>query len=174
MSHVMIDLETFGTRPGSVIRSIGAVVFDPRGKSPGKTFYRNIRLQTAIGAGLSLDADTILWWEEQSDEARKALRKDAHSLVEVVTTFNEWFQDQGGDCVWSHGANFDGPLWEAAARAVDYAVPWKFYKAFCTRTLFWARGFDTRSIPRGGTHHNALDDALYQVQCVQAAMKTGT
>lgn len=49
MLHVMIDLETWGTKPGCDIRSIGAVVFDPLtgmlGNDPesyfarGDTFY---------------------------------------------------------------------------------------------------------------------------------------
>lgn len=29
MIHIMLDLETWGTRPGCDIRSIGACVFDP-------------------------------------------------------------------------------------------------------------------------------------------------
>jgi len=38
--HVMFDLETWGTTPGSALRSIGAVEFDPMGKDIGRTFYR--------------------------------------------------------------------------------------------------------------------------------------
>ena len=32
MSDVMLDLETWGTRPGCAIRSIGACVFNPNGE----------------------------------------------------------------------------------------------------------------------------------------------
>lgn len=42
MNNVMLDLETFGTQPGSVIRSIGAVVFDPFSDKLGKEFYVNM------------------------------------------------------------------------------------------------------------------------------------
>ncbi len=73
--------------------------------------------------------------------------------------------------VWSHGANFDEPLWTAAAAAVGQGVPWKFWNVRCTRTAFDLRNFDPKSIAREGTHHNALDDAKHQARCVQAAMK---
>ena len=42
MTHIMVDLETWGTAPGCDIRSIGAVVFDPVAGTLGATFYVNV------------------------------------------------------------------------------------------------------------------------------------
>ena len=58
---VMIDLETLGIQPGSVIRSIGAVVFDPVTNTLGSTFYQNICADSCKKAGLTTDPDTIKW-----------------------------------------------------------------------------------------------------------------
>ncbi len=61
MNHLMLDLETWGTAPGSALRSIGAVFFDLDGKT-GETFYRNIDKQSCLDAGLKIDPATVSWW----------------------------------------------------------------------------------------------------------------
>ena len=73
---VMLDIETGGTRPGSVIYSIGAVVFDTfYDESNWPTFYSPINRQSCLGYGMTEDPDTILWWDEQSEEAREVIRQ---------------------------------------------------------------------------------------------------
>lgn len=61
LNHCMLDLETFGTKPGSVIRSIGAVMFDLDGRT-GPEFYRNIDEESCVKAGLTYDPSTVSWW----------------------------------------------------------------------------------------------------------------
>lgn len=76
MRHIMIDIETFGTRPGAAIRSIGAVVFGfPDGdnghpfvaRSGG--FYANITRVSCEQVGLRVEPETEDWWRRQSIEA---------------------------------------------------------------------------------------------------------
>lgn len=166
--HIMLDLETFGTKPGSVLRSIGAVAFDLSGKT-GVEFYRNISEQSCLDAGLTKDQSTVDWWAQQSPESQTALLIDPQPLPTVVAEFHRWFS-VNGVYVWSHGANFDEPLWQAASRAVGQTPPWKFWNSRCTRTTYHIMNFDPRSVARQGTYHNALDDAKYQAQCVSIAL----
>jgi hypothetical protein len=180
MKHVMLDLETLGTRPGSVILSIGAVFFDLDGTT-GETFYRNIDPQTcaAVGltvdpqtyaaVGLTVDPQTKAWWMRQSQAARDALAIDRRPLAAVVKDFAGFFRG-GGEFVWAQGATFDPPLWEAAAAAVGCSTPWKFWNARDTRTVYDICGLDYKSMPREGVYHNALDDCLTQVKAVAAAL----
>ena len=119
MTHVMIDMETWGVRPGSALRSLGAVVFDPKTGALGKTFYANIDDESCARAGLTQDQSTIDWWAQQSAEAREALAVNPRSLLEVLVDFRDWFEGVGGECVWSHGATFDAVLLESAYRALD-------------------------------------------------------
>ena len=72
-SHLMLDLETMGTKSNSAIISIGAVEFNIQTGETGREFYRNISLQSCIDIGLKVDADTIMWWMQQSDAARNSL-----------------------------------------------------------------------------------------------------
>jgi hypothetical protein len=172
MLNVMLDLETFGTRPGCVLRSIGAVAFDPMGAGLGAEFYRNIGYVSCLEAGLVVDAVTKEWWSRQSREAEAALAIDPKPLADVTRDFHQWFLwEAKAEQIWSHGANFDEPLWLAAAHSVGIDAPWKFWNVRCTRTLFEIARFDARSVAREGTHHNALDDAKHQARCVQLAMQ---
>jgi hypothetical protein len=166
----MLDLETLGKRPGCVVRSVGAVVFDPRGGPALAEFYRNVNLASCLEAGLKIDAETLLWWEEQAPEARASLRRPSpDDVLTVLSEFHAWFRSYGGVWVWSHGANFDEPIWGCVAAALGYGVPWKFWDVRCTRTLYHIKNFDPKSVPREGVYHNALDDAWHQAVCVQRA-----
>jgi hypothetical protein len=69
MKHVMIDLETLGTLPGSAIMILGAIFFDETGL--GDEFYMVARQYSCVKVGLAIDAETASWWETESPEARK-------------------------------------------------------------------------------------------------------
>ena len=58
MYNVMLDLETLGRTYGSVIRSVGAVVFDPYSDRMGEKFYRNVDRKSCEDVGLKVDPDT--------------------------------------------------------------------------------------------------------------------
>ena len=172
MKHVMLDLETFGTRAGCVVRSIGAVQFDLNG-AMSASFYANVDRASCEAVGLTIDPNTANWWAQQSKEAQAALLVDPKPLSDVATAFNEWFAKTGATHVWAHGAGFDAPIWEAASLAAKRPIPWKFYNVRDTRTVYDLFDFDIRDIRRDGTYHNALDDAKYQVACVAAALRKG-
>lgn len=167
MSHVMVDIETLGTAPGSVILSIGACVFDSEGTT--HEFEAVIDPRDAVKYGLTIDPDTVCWWAGQSEEARRAvfLPKDDPKLFplsEALWRFSEWFRSAwvNGQQVWCHGATFDVPLLDAAYRACGLAAPWGYNQARCTRTLYELA--DVWPDRTRGVHHNALNDAKVQAQ----------
>ena len=169
----MLDLETLGTRPGCVVLTIGAVKFDPDGDSRPdglgfKTgFYRVIALQSAMAAGLRIQADTLYWWLQQSDFARKALSDNPKPLAQVLDEFDAWFK--GSTFVWGHGASFDPPVLEAAYAALKRYAPWEFRNIRDTRTLY---DFKRHKIPRGvQDKHHALWDAYHQAIETQASIR---
>lgn len=173
MTHVMVDLETFGTRPGSVLRSIGAVVFDPKTGAFGKEFYVNITRASCEKAGLLVDPKTEAWWAEQSPEAQAALAINPRTLIEALAAFHEWWSFEAkGEFIWGHGASFDGVLLASAYRAIGVEPPWQFWNERCCRTVL-ALGNRRIGKERQGEHHNALDDAKSQAVAVAAALRTG-
>lgn len=116
VTHISLDLETWGTRPGADIRSIGACVFEPATGRIGfgtnhednGTFYiacDNPLLNGSFGwddgtgarrrYNLHRDPRTVQWWSEQSDEAQTAFA-DPVDLREALERFDAWLQSVAG------------------------------------------------------------------------------
>ena len=167
----MLDLETWGTAPGSALRSIGACTFIPATGETPQTFYRNITRASCEAVGLVVDPETVKWWDDQSPEARAALEPDQQPLTTVLLDFFKWWDAVGGETIWSHGANFDEVLLKSAIAAVMLEAPWQFWNVRCCRTVL-ALG-NRRPLRNKGTHHNALDDAIAQAVAVSAALRQG-
>jgi hypothetical protein len=161
--NVMVDLETLGTVPGSVILSIGAVAFNEMDVSE-EGFYTPIRRESCFQAGLTADQTTLDWWERQSEEARKVLFDPAGaSLEEALRRFNEYLgQFPGTVSIWGNGANFDNPLLACAFKAVGVTPYYRFWNERCYRTV--KNQYPDIELTRVGTYHNALDDARCQAE----------
>lgn len=168
----MLDLETWGTRPGSALRSVGAVVFDPKTGETGDSFYRNVTRASCLQYGLTVDQQTEKWWEDQDPAAIRGLEPDQRHLVEVLYDFRIWWAEVKGEFIWGHGASFDEVLLACAYRAVDVEPPWSFWNSRCCRTVL-ALGNRTVGRDRTGVHHNALDDAISQAKAVAATLRVG-
>lgn len=171
MNDAMIDLETFGTKPGCAIRSIGAVQFDPHTGEIGETFYRNVEDRSCWLAGLRLEPATARWWDGQSADAKKAFEIDQTPLREVVGDFNTWYLRLRIERVWCHGAGFDAPIYETCARVAGESAPWKYPNIRCTRTTYALAGVSLNDVPREGVAHNALADARHQVKVLHLAFR---
>ena len=169
--HIMIDLETWGTLPGSALRSIGAVTFSPYGEPhEEKFFYANIDRASCEDAGLTVDPSTESWWSGQSPDAQARLLNDCRHLSIVVHDFALWWLEVRGTYVWSNGANFDEVLWRVASERVGRRVmPWKYWNVRDTRTCWHLARLNQKSVPFDGVQHDALADARHQAKCVQKA-----
>lgn len=169
MRDVMLDLETFGSRPGSVIVSIGAVKMDLERGLVGEGFYRAIDPVTSQRLGLTLDASTVTWWLGQSEPARQAVCNPAAKvhLAEALRSFTDFIGTEA--TIWGNGADFDNVLLAAAYDAAGSVPPWKFWNNRCYRTM--KSLFPDVKLERAGTHHNALDDAISQADHLVRIMK---
>ena len=167
MNRIMVDLETLGTAPGSVILAIGAVRFDDT--KILDEFYVNINPESCIAAGLHMDVSTVMWWMGQSDEARKALvAGEALVLQEALAEFGKWALSIGSnvsipvDELWGNGSDFDNVLLAHAFAAAQLPLPWSFRTHRCYRTV---RSL-VHSVPfeKPAVAHNALEDARAQAK----------
>lgn len=167
--HVMIDLETMGTRPGCVILSIGAVYFTCNGIH--EEFYIRINPISCQRAGLHFDASTIEWWMRQTDGARgelSDLTKTGEELDAALLAFSKWLRTEAdhNSCIWGNGSDFDISILIGAYDRADIPVPWSPWKHRCFRTMknFHRHTIAATEPAREGTHHNALDDAKHQAK----------
>jgi hypothetical protein len=170
MNNIMLDFETWGTEPGSALRSIGATEFDPYDNGHGRKFYANISDASCLDAGLVKTESTVKWWAHPSRrEANAMLMTDQRPLAEVADAFHQFWRDCRSVFVWGQGASFDPVLWECAMRAIKRTAPWKFWDIRCTRTAYDMGQFNPRTVKFTGTPHHALHDSQHQVVCVQRA-----
>ena len=172
----MVDLETLGTAPGSVILSIGAVRFGDEllpGRvdlTPENSCYLTANVESSVAAGLTMDASTVMWWLGQSDAARAAVSGAKQPLYDMLARFHYWAThlepmvttspETPVDELWGNGADFDNVLLAEAYKAIGMAAPWKHRANRCYRTLRALRP-DIEFVPPT-VAHDALEDALAQ------------
>ena len=172
MIHVMLDLETMGTAMTSAIVSIGAVEFDPNSTRFGTSFHEHILLKSAVKAGFTLDPDTVIWWLNQSDDARSRLTRGqvgADTVVDALQRFSGWLgtlAPKKERVIWGNGAAFDNALLASAYARTGLELPWEFYNDACYRTI--KNLHPEIKIVREGVHHDARDDAISQAKHLQA------
>lgn len=164
MNHCMIDTETWGKLPGSALRSIGAVMFDPERGTLGERFYVNISRASCEAAGLVVDRETEAWWGEQGPAAQAALEPDQRPLLTALVLFADFWREQRARHPWAHGACFDEPILRIAFRAVRIDHPWDFGNVRDTRTVYDLAG--VKPDKAQGVEHHALDDAVRQAEAV--------
>lgn len=168
MNHIMIDLETLGTQPGSVIISIGAVLFDqnqPIETCLGDSFYSVVNQASSESYGMTKSQDTLDWWDRQSDEARKVLSESetgGNTLHDTLCSLAAFIPV--GAKVWSNGANFDQPLLDVAYDRCKISLPWKYYYSRCYRTITSLHPDEKSLRPATVLAHNALEDAKWQAR----------
>lgn len=176
MSHneIQIDIETLGNRPTSAICTIGAVAFDFDNDLLGKEFYINIQPESCYNFGLTTDQDTLDWWKKQSPEAQAALHsEDAVPLDVGMQQLQDFVKSVrkesrvGNFGIWGNDPSFDMVILENAFRSVNISAPWMFWEQRSVRTICdlakrFRRVDVKKAIKRGGTYHNALDDAKFQ------------
>jgi hypothetical protein len=160
--RVMLDIETLGTEPGCAIVSIGCVRFGPDGITD--EWYYSIDLESCQRQGLTIDAETMLWWLDQDDDVREQL--DGETPINVALCYLAQEIDTDTE-VWACPPAFDCVLLGAAYDHVNQPVPWQHYQRRCYRTIREEVGLP--ELDREGDHHNALDDARYQARRLVAS-----
>ncbi len=173
MNDLMIDLETMDNLPSAAIVSIGVAQCNLITGETGETFYRVVDLEGQQEKGLTISPSTIYWWMKQNDSARRALSQDQKiTLEDMCDAFQKFFNyinGNGNFRLWGNGASFDNAIIRHAFGKLNKDFPIPFWNDRDMRTIvgFYPRQLQAdwkRENFRKGTHHNALDDALYQIK----------
>lgn len=173
MKHIMLDIETGGNSPSSIIFSIGAVQFDMATGEIGKQFYINIDAEDSQKQGLTFDASTVLWWMKQSDEARKSLEYNCTTLKSALSGFESWLEEVNDKDVqiWANAPSFDMVLLKAAYKTIGNREPWFYWQERCVRTLIAFNPLLKKAVVNDFPH-NAIGDCLYQIKYCSAIYNT--
>jgi exodeoxyribonuclease VIII len=161
--HVMVDLETLGTSPNSVILSLGAVFVN----FEGAEFYKNFSIGSQDPRFFSLSMKTLQWWREQNKEVMLEAFNGKIHLQDGLSLFKEWFPADA--IIWGNGADFDIAILKYAYEHFGLDTPWSYKNTACLRTIrnmvdmkrvYEAVAEQTKDEPLQA--HQALHDAKHQ------------
>lgn len=161
MKHIMIDIETMGSQSHSAIISIGAVRFDLETGAIGERFYVNVDLQSCLDAGLLINSDTLMWWLNQNEEARKKITEKGVALSVALLSLASFIDDDSE--VWGNSARFDLGILSDAYNKLNFQIPWNFRKERCVRTLVAFAPEIKEAEVNIGVAHDALADCIFQI-----------
>lgn len=177
---VMVDLESLDTADGAVVISLGAVAFNTYGADTaaslnilgtGRNFYIPFNIQEQLDKGRTVDASTLCWWMKQETNARAVFQEQTpHSVFSALTAFSNFCEEHSIKRMWGNGNMFDNVKMRSLFDSFNHdGYPVDFRSDMDLRTYRVAAGSPdiANRIKRVGTHHNALDDAKYQVLCAQ-------
>ena len=159
MKHIMLDLETMGVNPGCVILSIGACQFDD--EKIIDRFYAKVDFIESVRNGFSIDPETVMWWMNESTEARQEVFKEAKQPLTVIREFDNWLPFLEEYAVWGNGAGFDNKIIMPYLKRFLDVMPWSHRQDRCYRTI---ASLYPDEVKRIGLHHKALDDACTQAE----------
>lgn len=169
--HCVIDLETLGVLPDTVVLTLGAAKFNPH-NTAGTTnqLYFKFSVDEQLAAGRTIDQDTLDWWCRQPSEVhREAMTDDDRiGVAQGLAQLTKFLV--GVDDIWCQGPVFDIVILENMFRQNQMHIPWQYWQIRDSRTLFKFLDFDPRREIRKtseSAHHNALDDAITQACAVQ-------
>lgn len=193
----IIDAETLGSRPDSVVIDMSVVVFeaDPESNQTFADLCKNgkrFKLSIASQKGTrTVMASTVKWWKEQSDEAKLNLKATPEDLTieEATEQLLAFLKEQGVDPWksqgWCRGMSFDFPLLCSMIRQT-YKVddifelePCKFWNQRDVRTaieaLLLVRGLSMTPLRKGLLDgfiaHDSIHDCAKDVLMLQYAKR---
>lgn len=180
MKHVMLDLETLGTGSNAVIVSISAVVFDPFKPLEiyESTFHKGLNiLEQLVTQGVEIDLDTIRWWQQQDDEAKRILiETQTYSVAYVLNEFNKFLEDLKSPdlSLWGNGATFDCVILRNLYKRHNHKFILPYYADKDVRTITQLVDYSQvleRSGEFNGVKHYGIDDCKHQVKLVYNGIK---
>jgi hypothetical protein len=171
--HCMIDMETLDTAPSTVILTIGAVIFDPKGMGVIETIDLRPTMEDQTDEfNRTINDATLEWWGKQSPEAINEAMGDQGRIpyreaMEKLYKFC-WNVDK----VWANGSVFDIIIAENSFRELGMQAPWQFYNVRDCRTIYEIAGVSLKDTKYGTkTTHKAVEDATHQALVIQDAYK---
>ena len=179
--NMMIDVETLSTRTNASIIEIAAVEFNKLSGEIGDTFDILIKPSEWGCNGRDADGRTVLWWMNQSVEAKKRYNGDENNMSSLhnalcdLTLFvknhdNTDKQSGKSVVVWGNGATMDITILQSAYEHFHMETPWKYWAVNDCRTIVDIMPEIKKYTPFEGVKHSAMDDCKHQIKYVSKTL----
>jgi len=155
----MLDIETLGITPGSIVLEIAAATFDPTGIVLHE-FHHRIDVLDSLASGLTADVDTCKWHQARrtdihAPEPRPVTLWHAMSALRMFIDMHRPFN------VWAWGMDFERAHLEHLSKLIAQPLPWPYFKSADARTV-WNLAFPGEKPQR--RRHTALADVRDQIR----------
>lgn len=168
---VMLDIETLDTKPSAVILSAAAVTFT-EAEGVRDICRVTFDLQEQFSRGRTVSQSTLLWWMEQSDDAR-AVAFTAVNRQPVEHALTRLFDFANGFThYYANSPSFDMVLLGSLAYDFNKPVPWSYRDCRDVRTLRAVAEIESDwqpNEPITGPAHDPVTDCLWQIALVREA-----
>jgi hypothetical protein len=181
--RIMIDMEGTAQCASSGILTLGACTFGlPFGQQRQK-FYERASLASNESMGRTISRSTMEWWDKQDKAMRDEAFGGTQNINLMLIAFEQWCIekfaiDAGREALvdrielWSRGAGFDCEILQDAFLNIFGYYPFDFRKHMCQRTVERLMPASLKSaIPPQQSKHHALEDAMYQANVMDVALK---
>jgi hypothetical protein len=176
VKRLMLDLETLSLGDRATVTAIGAVVFDLETVHYGELILPTVQPQ--IRMGRTVRWDTVVWWLEQEEAARKEVAVKDHDRVSVEKALQQLtrlYRDNEIVEVWGNGSNFDVSIMDTLYADYIQVPPWTYKQVRDLRTLASLVPKADTLMPAkdegAGVKHSAIDDAYRQAIWAQRMLK---
>ena len=171
----MIDIETLGISPNSVVMTIGAIKFnridDIKSIEYMDSFYCRVSKESCLKLGLEINKETEEWWEKQSEEAKYEIfknNKNRYDIKDALIKLTNFI----GNCkiIWANGITFDCIILENCYKKCNFDFPWKYYNLRDARTIYDIGNVSLKDFSsEKNQKHNALYDCYIQIKALKQA-----
>lgn len=171
--HIVLDLETRSTKPNAIVASIGAVAIGTDLQLLTSEFH--IPLAQRLQFPRHEDPDTMLWWSEQSQEARFASIMAAQTELpgQALRDFTAWVKsvaDPEKVKVWGNGSVFDNVILRSLYDMFNQSPPWEWRFDRDLRTILDLHPAAKDVGEFVGVKHIAVDGARHEAKQLAKAL----
>ena len=197
MNDFIIDFETLGNKPDTIVVDMSVIVFNPDPNivqsfdelvASGKRYKFDVKSQRGKR---SYNPSTLKWWKEKSEEARKNLVPSEIDMTtdDAIKDVIKFLKDGGVDYKksygWCRGQGFDFPIFNDLIRRTfntvetDKYEPVAFWNQRDIRTAIEAysmtRGMCVSPLRKGVldgfVKHDSIHDCAKDIIMLKAAQR---
>jgi hypothetical protein len=155
----MLDIETLGIAPGSIVLEIAAATFDTEGNIHAE-FTRHIDILDSLANGLTADPDTCKWHIQRRTNIHY-INASVFSLWHVMSSLRMFIDHHRPFNIWAWGMDFERAHLQHLATLIGQPLPWPYYKSADARTV-WNVAYTGKKPER--RPHTALEDVRAQIR----------
>jgi hypothetical protein len=174
-THLVVDVETLGVRPGSAVVAIGARLFSR--DAIGKGFEIYINPTDAVNYG-EADRETLDWWAKQDPTVHQKVMGGVLDTRTALSQFFKFIELHKPRYLWANSPAFDCVQLQEVVRKVNlvqqtFAWPISFRDERCSRTIRWLAkdlGVDYQACWDEMKKHDPLDDATGDARAIRLTL----